>query len=384
MLRHRTRNASTRRVGLDIGSHSIKAVEVFERGAEPVIHSAGATQLPGVRGREAPCDHGAVVAAVRSLWTSARFDSAKVVLALPPDAVYMKWLHLEAPDRESLDMIARTAAGRGAPFPPEDQLVDYRVLASRGTNSRSVYFVMLVAASATAVDHLLNVAEAAGLEPIAVDIGAAAALRCLGAQRRSSGILWSGQPVAHCIVGANSTTMVVMRGGEPEFARTVPVGANDITGCIADYCKLSWEEAERIKTTPGNRLVQGGSLITSIEGAEVRVPCENVVGRLAREIQRSLKFFRSQFAEGSYLGMIGALTLSGGGALLKGLDGCLEEQGLDIAGVTNPFTGLSMAADVGVQKVGDAAAQYSTAMGLALGDYWSSDASLAAEAEMAA
>ena len=105
--------------------------------------------------------------------------------------------------------------------------------------------------------------------------------------------------------------------------------------------------------------------------AEAKVPCDNVVGRLAREIQRSLRFFRSQFAEGSYLGMIGDSTISGGGVLLKGIDTCLQEQGVEIMGVVNPFAGLSIDAEgSGVQHVSDNTAQYAAAVGLAIGDYW--------------
>jgi type IV pilus assembly protein PilM len=384
MPRQHRANTCPRRVGLDIGSHTLKAVEVVERGPEIVVRAAGAVALPVTEGSHQPPDHSTTVHAIRALWSAARFQSGKVILALPPEALYIKWLHLEASDREALDMTARTAAVRGAPFPPDDAIVDYRVLASRGTLSSNVYFVMLVAASSTAVDSLLNAAEAAGLEPVAVDVGSTAVLRCLDTRRRAAGFLWSGQPIAHCIVGARNTTIAVVRSGEMEFARTVPVGGNDFTECVADHLAVSWSEAEKIKGTPGNRLVAGGSLIASHGNEEVRVPCENVVGRLAREIQRSLRFFASQFAEGSYLGMIGGMTLSGGGALMKGLDTCLEEQGIDVAGVINPFAGLSVDGEAGLQQIGDTAAQYSVAMGLALGDYWSSGVGRAAEAELAA
>jgi Tfp pilus assembly PilM family ATPase len=159
-----------------------------------------------------------------------------------------------------------------------------------------------------------------------------------------------------------------------ELARSVPVGGNDFTECVAEHCGVGWAEAEKIKTTPGSRLVEGGMLITAQEREETRVPCESVVGRLAREMLRSLRFFTSQFAEGSYLGMIGSTSISGGGALLKGLDACLQVQGIDVTGIVNPFTGLSVDVEgIGLQSVSECAAQYTTAVGLAVGDYWSGE-----------
>ena len=373
MLHHRKATLYPNRVGLDIGSHTINAVEVVERGPETVIRSAGSVSIPGAKGKQPLRDPAAIVQALKNLWSTAGLRSTQVLLALPPDAVYMKWLHLEATNRDELAQTARAAAARGAPFPQSDAIVDFRVLPSRGATTRNVHLVMLVAALGSAVDELLNIAESAGLEPMAIDIGTAAALRCFQMQKRSGSHLWGGQPYAHCIIGGRYTTIAVMRGSEMEFARTVPVGGGDFTECIAQHTGASWTEAEQIKMTPGTRLVEGGVLVTSYDGQQLRVPCDTAAGRLARETLRSLKFFRSQFAEGSYLGMIGAATLSGGGALLRGVDASIQEQGIEVTSTINPFTGFSVAAESGIQDIGASSAAYTTAVGLALGDYWSED-----------
>lgn len=371
MLRHQSRKPYCERVGLDIGSHTISGVEVVERGPEIVIRSVGSIRVPSARtGHEAP-DPASVAQAIKGLWSLAKFESNRVVLALPPEFVYTKWLHLEAANEEELDQTARLAAARGAPFPTDDAVVDYRVLSSHGASSSNVRLVMLVAAQSSAVDAMLNLVESAGLEPIAIDVGAAAAMRGFQAQKRSGVSLWGGQPLAHCILGARNTIIAVLRGDELEFARAVPVGGNDFTQCIAESFDVSLAEAEKIKTIPGTRLVEGGVMLTNYNNEQVRIPCENVVGRLAREILRSLKFFSSQFADGSYLGMIGAATLSGGGVLLKGMDACLQEQGIDVTGIVNPFAGFSVDSEGGeIQRIGNSAAVYTTAVGLATGDYW--------------
>lgn len=370
MARKNRESSLLRRVGLDIGSHAIQGVEVVERNQEIVIRSAGAYVLPHPKDPAAAPDNGALASALRSLWSSARFESRNVVLALPEDKTHVKWLNLEASTREELDLTARSAAVRGAPFHADDAIVDYRILSSRGTASRNIYFVMLVAVSAVEVDRLLCIAESAGLVPAAVDIASAAAVRVLDTHRHG-GNLWQGQPLAHIIVGARITTIAVLRAGELEFARSVPVGGGDFTAAIADSLAISPAEAEALKRSPGARLTQGGCLVVPSGEGEVKVPCENVVGRLAREVQRSLRFFRSQFAEGSYLGMIGDTTMSGGGSLLKGLDTCLQEQGIEVTSVVNPFAGLSVDAEgSGIQHIGDSAAQYGCAVGLAIADYW--------------
>lgn len=370
MIGHKTKKPSPGRVGLDIGSHTVCGVEVVERASDMVVRSAGSAAINGLQSKVDSADSSEIIRAIKNLWSGARFDSRRVVLALPPSAVYMKWLHLEAANEEELEQTAQAAAARGASFPSDEAVVDYRVLSRRSLGSRNIYFTLLVAGSGTLINRMLNIAEGAGLEPIAVDIGVAAALRSACAQKRAASPIWSGQPSAHVIMGAKNTTIAVIRENAPEFARTVPVGGNDFTERIAEHAQVSWSEAEKIKLTPGTRLNEDGVMVVPGSDGEIKIPCEQVVGRLAREIQRSLKFFKSQYAEGSYLGMIGAITVSGGAALLKGLDACLQSHGVEISGLINPFAGYSVAAEgSGVQSVSEIAASYTTAMGLATTQY---------------
>jgi len=372
MHSQRGRRHVPNKVGLDIGSHTIKGVEVIERGAETVIRSVGSTVIANEKfGNQTPSPS-ATIRAIRGLWSSASFGTNRVVLAMPAHSVYTKWLHIEAADEEELEHTAISMATRGAPFPAVDAIVDYRIISAKDIGSRTRYSVMLASVSSSALDALLDMAENAGLEPIAVDIAPAAAVRSFDTQQRTAGPLWIDQPHAHCIVGARNTTIAVVRGDALEFSRTVPVGGNDFTGPVMDDMQTSWERADNVKMNPGTRLGPNGVMTALGLDGEAHIPCESVIARLAREIQRSLRFFSSQFAGGSYLGMLGATTLSGGGALLKGLDACLGEHGVEITGIVNPFSGFSVVAEAGgIQRATESTAAYTTAVGLAIGDYWS-------------
>ena len=307
-------------------------MEINYDNSEIIIKSIGSAPYTSVNQISNPKNNANIAQAIRDLWVSAKFRSESAVVAMPSSAIYTKWLHIEAEDEEELERTVMASAIRGAPFPVTDAVIDYRILSTKRLGSHYVYFVMLAAASSQAIDQLFNIVESAGLEPIAVDIAPAAALRSFERQKKAAGQLWSDQPLAHCIVGANETNIMVIRGDLLEFSRTVNVGGNDITECIANHLDVRWSEADKIKMSPGVKLNPNGILVVHNSDGIINIPCENVVGRLAREIHRSLKFFSSQFAERSYLGMVGAVTLSGGGVLLNGLDDCLSAQNLDVAG----------------------------------------------------
>ncbi|MFQ3549619.1 MAG: type IV pilus assembly protein PilM [Armatimonadota bacterium] len=371
MLNHIKLKNRPDRVGLDIGSHSIKGVEIIEKGSEMAIRSAGFVSSARLKKSVMQQDSNAIAHSIKSLWAKAGFETKKVIMALPSDAVTTKWLYLEANDEEELGQTARAVALRSISFNPNDAIADFRVLKSRGSLGRNIYFVLAVAASGSAIEKLLYSAELAGLEPEAVDIASVALIRSFANNSKGTSKLWGGQPHAHCVIGSQSTMITVIRENELEFVRDVPVGGDDFTNAIMEHTGLLWQEAEELKHSPATRLTENGSLITSYNGKEITIPCESVTGRMVREIQRSLKYFRSQFAEGSYLGMIGSTSLSGGGALIRGIESALRYQGLEINGIINPFLGFSVTAgSSGIEQVASCSAAFTTAVGLAMGDYW--------------
>ena len=352
-------------IGLDIGSHAVKGVEITEEVGEQIIKSAGSVVI----GSTSP-DDAATVHAVKSLWHDAHFETNEVVLSLPAEAVHLKWLNLEPASEDELDAMARTTAARGAPFPASDAVLDYRILSTQTNGSRKVYFAMLAAASASAIDRLLDLAGRAGLQPVGVDLGISAALRSLMRRDENRDMLWGGQPKAHCVIGARSTVIAVVRDCQLEFCRMVPVGGNDFTQAIADELAVDWEIAEHVKIADGVRINDQDVVLAVHHDREARISCSDLVDRLAREVNRSLRFFSSQFAEGSFLGMIGSITLSGGGSLLRGLDTCLRRKGIEATSVSNPFSGFAVdAGGSGVEHVAGQYASFTTAVGLAISDH---------------
>jgi type IV pilus assembly protein PilM len=359
------------RIGLDIGSHTIKAVEVIEHASEITIRAAGSIDIWHPGPTERPSDRSNLHQSIASLWSSAGFQSKDVVLGLSSNDVYLKWLHMECSDDNELDGLAKSTAVRGVPFSADDAIADYRILSRVQKGSGYAYHVGLAAASAQAVNAAMDVVERAGLNLLAVDVGVSAALRSLETERSHGGTLWSGQPRAHCIVGASGTMVGVTREGALEFARTVPVGGNDLTQCIVEHVGMSFVDAEKLKVSPSSRLTEDGTLLVSHNGVDAQIPMATTIEKLSREIARSLRFFSSQFTEGSYLGMTGTTTLSGGLALLKGIDECLRLQGVEVTGAINPFAGYSVEAEGGgVNQIGAQSTVYTTAMGLAVWDHW--------------
>lgn len=356
-------------VGLDIGSYAIKAVELVRRADEVLIRAADSVRTPpGAVEDGAIVDRSAVSGALRQLWRRGGFVSRQAHTAIDLRQVTIRWQILEVDEGQSLDELAHQASVRGLPYPAHEAISDYRVLSTRERRGRLVHHILLAAARARAVEDALDAIEGAGIEALSADIAPMAILRCGSSQQKRRASLWTGQPEAHCVIGCESTLICITRDAGLEFSRNIPVGSRQITQMLAQELNCPEAEAETSKTAPTARIEADGTLHFPQGERLARACIEPVLDRLVREIGRSLRHFQSQFPEGSYLGMIGRVFLSGGGVRLRGLDRCLSERLSDEIDTLNPFSGLSViGTSFGVDKVQGATPAYSLAMGLALG-----------------
>src|SRR4051812_4959630 len=94
--------AAVNPIGLDIGSTSIRAVEVTRGKDGPVIANFAEAPLPAGAVHGGAVVHGpAVTAALAKLWDDARFKTRKVVVGVTsPQAVVRQLTLTNLPDRE--------------------------------------------------------------------------------------------------------------------------------------------------------------------------------------------------------------------------------------------------------------------------------------------
>src|SRR4051812_38297897 len=92
-----------RAVGLDIGTHAVRAAELVLGRDEPVLERFGQVALPpgAVRDGEV-VDAPAVAAALRRLWTEAGFRDRKVIVGVGNQRVFVREADVPAMADEDL------------------------------------------------------------------------------------------------------------------------------------------------------------------------------------------------------------------------------------------------------------------------------------------
>jgi general secretion pathway protein L len=279
-------------LGLDLGSHSLKAVEIQQslRGIEVVQLRA----IPRGAG-------GDPVEAIQQLLRLHRLATDCVVAAIPGDAVTSRRLALPFRDRRKLTQAVPFAVEGDLPFDLEQVLVDWEI--TGGDRSRAE--VTATIAPRAEVSRLLACLEAAGCPPRTLEAEGLALANLAGAFDLPAVCLLAD-------VGHRKTTLCLLVEGRGVAARCVRVGGLHLSEALAKDLGIDAEQAEQVKCAEG------------IFGAGRAVPhATAVLERLAREI---LLFRGSHEEVSTGSARIEAVVLCGGSAQLADLDRFLADR----------------------------------------------------------
>jgi type IV pilus assembly protein PilM len=291
-------------IGLDIGSSSIRAVEVRRAKDEYSLTNFGQVPLPpGTMHGGILEDPVALTSALKQLWAACKFGTRHVRLGVTnPQLVVREMSVSNLPAKEmhrSLPFQVRDSL----PIAVEKALLDFRPLEDPGTNP--TVRGLLVAVPKDAVTELVQAVERAGLHVRDVDLASFALLRA--ASRLDA------QVEAIVDIGSAVTSVVVHADGEPLIVRTVPRGGTEITETIATRLGITPPEAEAMKCRFG---LHGDGRPESATAAS------DAIRPLVNELRSSFTYL----ASGERQKQVTRVSLCGGSALMPGLAEQVQQQ----------------------------------------------------------
>ncbi len=338
------RQRRPRVVGLDIGSSLVKAVELRAVGDDYELVGFGMGPLPpgALEGGEIK-QPGAVQEAIRQALAQGRIHATSAVIGMSGGSVIAKRVTLPKMTEAELQESIRWEAEQHIPFDIEDVELDFQVLQQEGNQLE----VMLVAVKKGKVRSYVDVVAGAGLNVVVVDVDAFA----LQTQYEYN---YAGEQdvVALVNIGHETTNTNILQGGTNVYARDIFVGGKQYATTIAQRFDLAAPDAEAIvRGQPG-----------SVSWAEVEPVLDLVSQELGQEIQRTLDYFGTT-AEHE---RIQRIFLSGGCALVPGIQDFLASQwGIEVV-PANPFKRIKMGSGVNADAIEKLAPLAAVATGLAM------------------
>lgn len=306
-------------IGLDIGSSSIKLVELREgKNGFRLQNLAVSSLAPEAIVDGALMDSVTIIDTIKDLVSSVT-KTRDVVTSVSGHSVIVKKITLPFMTETELAESIQWEAERHIPFDINDVNIDFQIL-GYGSDNPDMMDVILVAAKKDIIRDYESVIQEAGLNPLVVDIDAFALENMLGINYD----IEKDEIVAIANVGASVTNINILKNTTSAFTRDVFKGGNQITEEIQRQLHVDYEEAEKVKV--GDK---GDSKTQGVVQEVLKTASES----LAMEIGNSLDFFQST----STYQKISKLFLSGGGSKIKDFDVILQQQiGIPVE-IANPF-----------------------------------------------
>lgn len=297
-------------IGLDIGSSSIKAVQVKKSKRGLQLQAFGMEPLmPQTIVDGTIMDQSAVVEAIRSLWHRLKLKQKEVAIAIAGHSVIIK--KIQVPPMNSAELAEQIPheAEHHIPFARDDVAIDYQVVS--GQTASGQMELLLVAAKKEVVSDYTQVVREASLQPIVVDVAAFTVQNAFEVNYD----LGPGDTVVLINVGAAISNINIIRGTQSLFTRDVTLGGNAFTEEIQKQLNVSQDEAEAYK-------VGGAHDEHGVVPQEVESIMEGVAEVMAGEFQRSLDFFLATSADAD----VSRICLSGGTAKVAALHRAIQRR----------------------------------------------------------
>jgi len=300
--------SSKKLIGIDVGTSSVKLVELEDTKNGYRLKNFGVARLPretivnGVVINAEP-----LIQAVKGLLSSLKIGCRDVAFSVSCHPVIIKKISLPFMTEDSLEPVIVSEAEQYIPFDLDEVNIDFQILGVNEENPEMMD-VMLVAAKKAMIDEYTDAFQHAGLRSRIVDIDVFALENMFNINYLHE----ENETFALIDIGASVTNINILKNGTSIFNRDVFLGGNQITEEIQKELSVSFEEAEMLKI---------GEEIEGIDSGILEQTISKTALTIAREIQRTLEFFTSS----TYV-EINHLFLSGGASKTPGLKQMIEEK----------------------------------------------------------
>lgn len=311
-------------VGLDLGSHTVRAVALRQTRRGWRLLAAG--EAPAV-------DDGAGAAA--GVLAALGFRRVRVVAALPTHAAIIKRLTLPPMSSAELADSLPVHAAHHLPFAGAEVRLDYHLLDGAKALPVDALEILLVAARTDRIDERVSAVRASGHTPVVLDVEAFALANAyeLNYPDQLDGLV----VLAH--VGQRSTLVCLLERGQLVSTRDIQIGGR------------AYGDALGRDGSPDSRADDGAEAIRDLHH------------QLTAELRRTLDFHRAA----SPFGRVERVVLSGGACGIEGLRAALAADLDTDVDVADPFRRITRIARMRNAEGHEAQGPgYAVAVGLAL------------------
>jgi len=351
MLSQLFQKPSPMMVGIDIGSHSIKAVLLREIETGFRLEALAIEPMPkGAMSERTIQDIEAIGNVISKLRKKLPKSLKTAAVAVSGQTVITKVIFMDVSLTDAeLESQIEIEADSLIPYPLDEVSLDFEKLSTNEADPSKMN-VLLSAARTESVEARVGALETANLEAKIVDVESYALSRAMDVYYQQLPSDAFNKCVAVVDIGAVLMLVSVVQAGETIYTRDQVFGGDQYTNSIVAYYNKGFDEAEIGKTS--------GDLPPNYT-FEVLAPFQT---SLLQQVRRAVQMFLTTSGKEQ----IDYIVLTGGTSMIKGIDRLLiEELGIHSV-VAEPFENMEISPKVDRNVMQRHKTQFAIATGLAL------------------
>ena len=332
-------------IGLDIGSKTIKIVELQKEGTAYTLAATGIVGYSGnsVSKMEDEREMASLAQVIKKLHSEAGVNGHDCVISIPEPQVFTRTIRFPLLTDAEIASAVKWEAEQYIPIPVNEAIIQHTILVRDENAASPGVLVLLVAAPRVVVEKYTKLVSLSSLNPVAVETELIALTRSLSPPDKT---------VLLVDFGAMSTNIAIAKNTMLSFSRSIPIAGEAFTRAVSQGLGVQPMQAEEYKKTYG---LAGNQL----EG-KVKTALDPVIRLVVDEIKKAISYYQSEEKGDAP----GAVIISGGSSGMPDIIAVLSSLlNMEVL-VGNPFTKVRVDQET-AQKLVPYAPLYSVAVGLA-------------------
>lgn len=338
---------SNKVVGIDIGSSSIKIVQVSLKKGIAVLDTFGEIALAVYAGKEigkaVSLPEEKLKEALVDLMKEAQVDTNQAALAIPLKSTLM--FHLKLPkniEKSKLDPIVKMESRKYIPVDISEVQLDWSVIPGLGNKETEYYDVLVVAVHKETLRKYTNIAKDAGLELKFLEVETFATIRSV--------IKYERNTTAIIDIGSSITKFYIVEQGIIRKSHVINIGASKILS--------QFRGKESAVNASGEVNGEAAKLLREAMGNEKKVPLD--LSRIIREVHNAIIAYQK-----AHNSNVSDAVITGGGSLFKDIVPYVSKQLSVNVSIADPFSKVSNPAFLD-EPLKEAGPEFAVAVGIAL------------------
>lgn len=326
------------RIGLDIGSHTIKMVEIGWPQQKPKLTAMGTKEISGL-GKED------ISESIKILAGELKVSGNQVAISISGPSVIVRFISMPKMNDADFRSAVKFEAEKFVPFNMADCIMDFQ--AQRIEGSENKVGVVLVAAKREYIRAKMELVEHAGFTTSLIDVDSFAFTNTF---LQNFPDLKPDRTVALLNLGDSYTNLSILKGQVLAFTRDIAIGGKDITSAISKVLGVDTGVAETLKVAPKEKTM------------EMQNASKPALDNLLDDVKLSFSYHENQSGRS-----IDEIYVLGGGGALLGLEDAFQEAFGSKPSRWNPFQFLDTASSgIDTDTMNRMKDSFAVAVGLAL------------------